>query len=483
MSVLSLHRAPTPAEDVALERVRRPAWSKAYARRVILLDGVLSLVASLLALAFRFGTASTVEYVLLTLGFPLAFMLSAALGRSYEPRFLGDGSEEYRRLFDSGIRLLALGAVVSYALQLEPARGYVLIAFPVAFALTMLGRLLARQQLHRARRDGRCLHRVVVTGTERAVAELVRQLHSSQYAGLSVVGACVDRSRGPVIEGVPVLGRSSDIVRVLADVQADTVAVGAWSSLSQRDLRRLSWELEGTGVSFVVAPSVTDVAGPRIHIRPIAGLPLLHIEEPEFTGSRRVVKGLFDRGLAAVGLLVLLPVLLGIGLAVRMTSPGPALFRQERIGRRGETFSILKFRSMRQDAEAALPDLLKVVPADTMLFKMAADPRVTRLGAWLRRFSIDELPQLVNVLKGEMSLVGPRPPLATEVARYHEDVHRRLLVKPGLTGLWQVSGRSDLSWDESVRLDLHYVENWSLSLDFVILAKTVRAVLRRRGAY
>jgi exopolysaccharide biosynthesis polyprenyl glycosylphosphotransferase len=273
-------------------------------------------------------------------------------------------------------------------------------------------------------------------------------------------------------------------VQALRDNRADTVAVTAWSDLSQADLRRLSWELEGTGVSILVAPRLTDIAGPRVHVRPVAGLPLLHVEEPEFRGTRRVLKGILDRSIALTMLLVASPFLLLLVLVIRVTSPGPALFRQERVGKRGKPFMMLKFRSMYRDAEHRLAELQELNEnSDGLMFKIRDDPRVTAVGRWLRRFSLDEVPQLINVVRGHMSLVGPRPPLPVEVARYGYDVRRRLLVKPGLTGLWQVSGRADLSWDESVRLDLRYVENWSFAFDLMILWKTLFAVLARRGAY
>jgi exopolysaccharide biosynthesis polyprenyl glycosylphosphotransferase len=250
------------------------------------------------------------------------------------------------------------------------------------------------------------------------------------------------------------------------------------------ELRRVCWALENTDVDVVVAPALIEVAGPRLHIRPVARLPLLHVEKPEFTGGRRIVKGTFDRLVAVAALTLLSPLLVAIALAIRLTSPGPALFRQTRIGVRGVPFMIYKFRSMRSDAEATKSELTLLNDnADGLLFKIRRDPRVTAVGRVLRRYSLDELPQLINVAKGEMSLVGPRPPLPAEVELYADDVRRRLLVKPGVTGLWQVSGRSDLSWDDSVRLDLRYVENWSLVWDFEILWKTVYAVFRGAGAY
>jgi exopolysaccharide biosynthesis polyprenyl glycosylphosphotransferase len=249
-------------------------------------------------------------------------------------------------------------------------------------------------------------------------------------------------------------------------------------------LRRLSWELEGTGVSLLVAPGLTDVAGPRIHIRPLGTrLPLLHVEEPEFTGARKVLKEAQDRVIAAVATLFLAPLMLSLAVLIRVDSRGPALFRQVRVGKNGEEFCVYKFRSMHVDAEERLAALAELNESDGVLFKMRNDPRVTRVGRLLRRYSLDELPQLLNVILGDMALVGPRPPLPREVANYASDVHRRLLVKPGITGLWQVSGRSDLSWEDSVRLDLYYVENWSLALDLQILWKTFSAVLASRGAY
>jgi exopolysaccharide biosynthesis polyprenyl glycosylphosphotransferase len=404
--------------------------------------------------------------------------------RGYEQRFLGTGSEEFERVFNAGVRLLAVTAVVSLAFRLEPARLYVLIALPSTVLLTLLLRYGARQRLHALRAAGQSLHKVVVVGRERSCAELIRQLRREPQAGFSVVGACIDRAQGPEVEGVPVVGTSTSIVGALRTTGADTVAVGAWSDLSQSDLRRLSWQLEGSGVDLVVAPSLTDVAGPRIHIRPVSGLPLLHVEEPEFSGIRRLLKNTVDRSVAAVALLMAAPLLLTLAIVVRLTSRGPAFFTQERVGTEGERFTMYKLRSMYVDAEQRLADLkAHNQHGDGVLFKMKDDPRVTPVGRHLRRFSLDELPQLINVVKGDMSLVGPRPPLQSEVKQYQNDVRRRLLVKPGLTGLWQVSGRSDLSWDESVRLDLHYVENWSLALDLHILWRTLFVVLGRRGAY
>ena len=232
-----------------------------------------------------------------------------------------------------------------------------------------------------------------------------------------------------------------------------------------------------------MAPRLTDIAAPRIHVRPVAGLPMMHVGEPEFSGSRRVLKGALERIIAAVALMVWGPVLLLIAFAVRLDTPGPALFKQRRVGSHGREFTIFKFRTMHVDAENRIQEISRLNESDGLLFKIREDPRVTRVGRILRRWSIDEAPQLINVLFGTMSLVGPRPPLPSEAAQYTPDIARRLLVKPGLTGLWQISGRSDLSWEEAVRLDLYYVENWSPALDLSILWKTTFAVVASRGAY
>lgn len=461
-----------------------PSWQGRLVKMLLALDVLAALTASAVALFLRFGQHADPLYQASTVLLPAVWVTACATTRCYEARFLGTGSDEFRRVFDAGVRLLALVALTSFAFRLEIARLYVLIALPTAVLLTLLLRYAARQWLHRRRVRGIWVHKVIVVGRERACAELVRQLRREPYAGFVVVGACIDRAQGDTVEGVPLLGTSRDVVDALARVGADTIAVGAWSDYEQNDLKRLSWELAGTGVALVVAPSLTDIAGPRIHIRPVAGLPLLHVEEPELSGGRRILKGSFDRGLALAALLATLPLLLALSVAVRLTSRGPALFRQTRVGAQGRTFTMYKFRSMQADAEAQILQLQELNErAEGLLFKIKQDPRITPVGRFMRRYSLDELPQLFNILRGDMSLVGPRPPLPQEVAQYGQDVHRRLLVRPGLTGLWQISGRSDLSWDESVRLDLHYVENWSLAYDFMILWKTAGAVLAKRGAY
>jgi exopolysaccharide biosynthesis polyprenyl glycosylphosphotransferase len=380
-------------------------------------------------------------------------------------------------------------AVAGYAAQVpafaEMTR-LLLIGVPVATVLTLVNRALNRWRLHSARRQGFMIKHVVLVGRDVAVLDLARRLGRDPGAGLLVVGACVPhpRERKRLEQhGLSVLGGLDDVLQVLDEVGADAVLVPSASDTAGQYLRSLSWRLEGTNIDVLAAPGFVEVAPNRLQVRPTTSVPLIQIREPEYRGRRRVIKAILDRFAAAVLLVVGAPLLLAIAAAVRFTSPGPALYRQRRVGKRGRQFDMLKFRSMVLDADQALDSLLEHNEGNAVLFKLRQDPRVTRVGGFLRKYSLDELPQLINVLKGEMSFVGPRPALEHEVARYGPDMHRRLLVKPGITGLWQVSGRSNLSWDEAVELDVRYVENWSLGLDLAILLRTIRAVLRRAGAY
>ena len=404
---------------------------------------------------------------------------------AHAERVFGTGSDEYRAVGRAGFLLLAVAGFASYAADLDLSRALVVGAVPALTLGTLLGRFAARCALRGLRAQGRCTKRVVVVGRGTAALELVERLRRERFAGLEVVAACVtpdDRDRVAQIAGVPV-GGLDDVLTLVGSLGADTIAVTSASETASQYLRSLSWQLEGTGIELLVAPGLIEVAGPRLHIRPFEGLPLLSVEQPRFEGWQRVVKGGLDRVVAAFAVLLFAPVLLAIALAVKVTSPGPVLYRQERVGVNGQAFTMLKFRSMVVDADRQVDALRAQNTSDGLLFKMRVDPRVTPVGRVLRRLSLDELPQLFNVLGGSMSLVGPRPPLPGEVARYDTSVSRRLLVKPGLTGLWQISGRSDLPWEEAVRLDLRYVENWSLAMDLLILVKTVRAVVTSSGAY
>ena len=425
-----------------------------------------------------------VPHVTLTVSLPLLWWVSVALARGYDVRFIGLGSEEFRRVLNAAVSLTGAVAIVSYAARSDIARGYLVIALPCATVLDLLARFVLRKRLHRQRRAGAFMHRTIAVGSADAVADLIAELRRETYHGLSVVGACLSAAAPPAeVAGVPVCGGLERIQAAVSDLAADTVAVLASPQLNGVRLRHLAWQLERTGTDLCVAPAVMDVAGPRTTIRPVAGLPLLHVDHPEFTGARQVIKGTFDKVVALTALIMLAPLMACIALAVRLSDGGPALFRQTRVGRDERLFTVYKFRTMVSDAEKQKSALQAQNEGNGLLFKIRDDPRITSIGAWLRRYSLDELPQLWNVLKGDMSLVGPRPALSAEAAEYDYYVRRRLAVKPGVTGLWQVSGRSDLSWEEAVRLDVRYVEQWSLMLDLQILWKTWSAVVHGSGAY
>jgi exopolysaccharide biosynthesis polyprenyl glycosylphosphotransferase len=341
-----------------------------------------------------------------------------------------------------------------------------------------------RKRLHRLRQRGLCMSTVVAVGHETAVSQLIRELRREPHHGLQVVAACLaGEPEGNEVAGVPVVGDLDDTASVVRNLNAGTVAVLSCPEMDGIRLRTLAWELEKTGTDLCVAPALLDVAGPRTTVRPTAGLTLLHVDHPQLSGPRQMVKDLFDRSAAAFGLLALSPLILAIAVGIKLSDSGPAFFTQTRVGKGGEPFKIYKFRTMVVNAEALLSGIREKNESDGVLFKIRRDPRITAIGARLRKSSLDELPQLINVLRGEMSLVGPRPALPEEAAMYADHVRRRLVVKPGLTGMWQVNGRSELTWEESVRMDLRYVENWSFALDLQILWKTVSVMLHGSGAY
>lgn len=377
-------------------------------------------------------------------------------------------------------------AIFAFLTRIDVARGYLLISLPVGIVVLMLTRWLWRQWLVAHRRLGEYSARVLLVGSRQSVTQIARDLRRSPDAGYHVVGACVpDGKVADVIDGtdLPIMGSVDAIDRALVATGADTVAVTSTDDLPADKVKQISWMLESGRQHLVLAPSITDIAGPRIHARPVSGLPLIHVETPRFSSGQRFVKRTLDIIGAAVLLVLLSPVLLVVAAVVKLTSPGPVFYRQERIGRGGKPFGMLKFRSMRTGADRELKDLLAAQGTDTQpLFKVKDDPRITPVGRFIRKYSLDELPQLMNVLSGSMSLVGPRPQIADEVALYSTAARRRLLARPGITGLWQVSGRSTTSWDEAVRLDLYYVENWSLIADIAILIKTVKAVVAPGGS-
>jgi exopolysaccharide biosynthesis polyprenyl glycosylphosphotransferase len=453
-------------------------------------SGDLFIVALVFAVGVLVGFGNTADNHSLALliggGAWLCLGASMVAVRGWEAAYLGHGSEEFSRLLRALFSTSVLVGLVGLAFQVSATRPWVFGMIPVAGACVAAYRRALRQVLYRRRVHGGCTHRVLAVGAVAAVTDLIERTRRDRYHGWVVAAACTPEGTGPGgssdVNGVPVIGDLDATVWAVNNGDFRVVAVAPSDGWSPRRLHQLAWDLEGQGIELVVHPGLMEVQGPRLHVSPVDGLPLLRLTEPKFTGAARVLKATMDK-IGAVGLLlVMAPLLLTIYLAVR-SDGGPGFFRQTRVGIGGRPFRMVKFRSMRVGADREKHRLTDANEGNGPLFKMKADPRVTRVGNLLRRYSLDELPQLLNVLAGSMSLVGPRPPLPDEVATYSRVARRKLLVKPGLTGLWQISGRSDLSWDDSVRLDLRYVENWTLALDGLILWKTFRAVVSGDGAY
>ncbi|MBT0993101.1 sugar transferase [Cellulomonas sp. DKR-3] len=480
-----------PASVAPRVRVRRGRTNRLLA----VTDPLCVVLAVGAALAVRAGTAPAslvaevapaargvhVSYAAFSLALAAGWVAALALGRTRDHRILGHGPAEYARVVGVTTRVFALVAIVSYLLHAEVGRAYVAVAAPLGIALLTLNRYVVRQVLHRARARGRELTDVVVVGPREKVAGMVDFVGDGRATGLRVVGACVPHGAvdpGESVRGVAVHGGLDDVAAVTTALGASMVVVAGSDAVTAHTVRRLGWDLEGRGIDLALSVALLDVAGPRVTLQPVSGTPFVFVDEPTFTGAKYAVKTAIDLVGAALVTVALAPLLLVVAALVALTSRGPVLYRQERIGRDGAPFPMFKFRSMQVGADQRLAEVLAAEGREVGLFyKPVDDPRVTPVGRFIRRYSIDELPQLVNVLRGEMSLVGPRPQIAAEVAQYDRAAFRRLRVKPGMTGLWQVSGRSALSPEESIRLDVSYVENWSPLGDLLVLARTAKAVV------
>lgn len=470
-------------------------WSRKYQRRLAISDAFVVLLTMLLAQATRFGWdpqapvagPSAPPYWFVSLAIAGLWLVMLAWTRSREARILGHGPQEFQRVVSASWYTFAFVAIVGFLTQWQISRGYLLFALPLGTIALLVYRAAWRAWIHAQRDAGQLQAQVLVVGPWRTSEEMIRRLRSSRRAGLNVIGLCLPpTSSGELsedLQDVPVLGVINDSVAIAQRIGAEYLLLTGNDDLSLSESRHLGWELEGTGIGLIVAPAIMDIAGPRVVMSPVEGLPLLHVDPPTFSGRKYYLKAVSDKVLASIFLFVAAIPMLVIAFAVKISSHGAVLFRQTRVGLDLRPFNMLKFRSMYVDAEQRLDELRASSDGNDVLFKLKDDPRVTSVGRVIRRFSLDELPQLFNVLKGDMSLVGPRPPLPSEVKLWEDDVARRQLVKPGITGLWQVSGRSDLTWDESVRLDLYYTENWSLGGDLLIVLRTVFAIFSARGAY
>ncbi|WP_448811964.1 sugar transferase [Agromyces bauzanensis] len=474
-------------------------WQRRYIHRLTIIDFVAvssAVLASQIAWIDtsvselhipRSGTRDfTVGYGLISVTIIVLWMTALAAEASRDRRIIGSGNVEYRRVAFATVRVFGLIAIVMFLLKSELGRGYFLTALPLGLVALLIGRFAMRTRLSSRRARGEFRTRVVLVGDPVKTEHLAEGLRRDPSSGFEVVGAVTpgSASAAKVGGGVAVIGEVDQLLDVVQQQRVDKVIFTGSDAVGPREMRELGWKLDELDVRLAVSAALTDVAGPRIHAVPVAGQPIIMVDYPRLDGIRALTKRSFDIVGAAALIALTAPLMVAVAIAVKMTSVGPVLYRQERIGHNGQPFDMLKFRSMVVDADNQLATLLRQQGSDDRpLFKVIDDPRITPIGRFIRKYSLDELPQFFNVLRGEMSLVGPRPQRAAEVDLYDDWAHRRLLVTPGITGLWQVSGRSDLSWEDSMRLDLYYVENWSLFGDLVILWRTVRAVVAPAGAY
>lgn len=426
------------------------------------------------------------SYMPLGAGIVLTWWFLLAAMKSYREHLLGYGPDEYHRVFQATITEFGGLALVSYLAGVELSRGYFLVALPTGLASLLVWRWLARRGFVNARKKGAFTHPTFIVGSPESVPAVIKEIARRPELGLTISGIFLsnvntmpsDDERFPA----PVIGDASYLVETIEGADGITVIIARDSGLKPSEIRRLSWVLGPTS-RLVMVPSMLDVAGPRIHLRPVDGIALIEIQVPRFDGARLFLKRLFDVLLSTALIVALAPMWLMIPALVWVEDRGPVFFRQTRVGLNGREFRIWKFRTMHVNADVELAALLaRQGTSDKPLFKVADDPRITRVGQLLRRTSLDEIPQLLNVLEGTMSLVGPRPQVPAEVELYDDTASRRLLTKPGMTGLWQVNGRSSLTWEEALRFDLFYVENWTLSMDIRVLFRTLRVVIAQEGS-
>ncbi|GHD81471.1 Undecaprenyl-phosphate galactose phosphotransferase WbaP/exopolysaccharide biosynthesis polyprenyl glycosylphosphotransferase [Salinibacterium amurskyense] len=481
-------------------------WTKSYQKRLLVSDAVVILGTILIALLMRADPARLPEFFaginpLMWLGLlaiVVVWVLLLEVFRSRDRRVIGVGPTEYKRVVTACMTAFGLLSIILLVLEIGFPGKRAVLAMAAGVLALLATRWVWRRWLNRQRRFGHALSRTVVVGTQDEVDYVVDKVQGCLRANFDVVGVVIEPDRHAEAKhrfGSQAHGTEQDaeqpgpqfgpeqVVQTASSLGADTVIIAGEHGCGNDFIRHLAWQLEGTAAELILASRLTNVAGPRIHFRPVEGLPLIHVEIPQFEGGKHVIKRGLDIAVSGLALFLLSPLFLLLTILIRLDSPGGAFYSQVRVGRNLETFRMFKFRSMVVDADQKLADLTKENEGSGVLFKLKNDPRVTRLGRFIRKYSLDEFPQLWNVLKGDMSLVGPRPPLPSEVLAYKGKVNRRMYIKPGLTGMWQINGRSDLNWEDSMRLDLYYVENWSVVGDLVIMWRTFKVLINPVGAY
>ncbi len=477
-------------------------WRRFVDRRItatqVVVDFIMLVAAGFVATVMRFGTITAgisfynanaqLPFWRLTLFIAPIWVLFLYGERLYDAGSASVRPGELARV----ARALSFGLValimLTYVLDLQGlSRAWALLLWSLGVIFVLAGRGLVHFTVAYLRSHGHLCRPTLIVGSNAEASDVIRVLKSAQESGLVPIG-CLASSQAERLSldfcapEIPCLGSARELKEVVHGHRVE-VAIIVSSAFDHDVLARMIAELRGSGVEINVSSGLFEVLTSRVLIREIAGVPLITVRGVSLSRGKIVTKRIFDLVVAGMIVLVGLPIWMLIALGIKMSSKGPVFYVQERVGRGGRLFGMYKFRSMVADADAMLTELEAGNEASGPLFKMKDDPRVTKIGKWMRKFSIDEFPQLINVLKGEMSLVGPRPPLPREVEEYTESHWRRMEVLPGMTGLWQVSGRSRLTFDEMVRLDIFYIENWSVSLDLQLIARTVPAVLFARGAY
>lgn len=492
---------PATAANGHRGRSMRELRHAKLARKLVISDALVICCSVILGQTIRFGTSAEhpvyvsldadahIHYLTVSVTLATLWMGFLSLG-SRSPKVVGRGTDEYITLIAATLQLFGLVAIADTLFHVDLSRGYLAIALPAGLIGLIATRIMWRRHTSRQRERGLNQNRLLIVGATSAARDIAAEFAKDPWAGYHIAGICTPL--GPThpkevltVAGrnIPIVGTDEAILDAVARTGVDTVALAATHHLRPTDIRRLMWELEEQGVDMMVAPGLIDITNQRLTSRPVAGMAVFEIAKPQYSRANSLIKRTFDLLFAVAALAAVAPVMIVTALAVKLTSAGPIFYKSERIGIDGKPFRMTKFRSMYVDADARQAELIEANGGNALFFKMKDDPRVTKVGKVIRKFSIDELPQFFDVLTGDMSVVGPRPQVRREVDTYDDLVSHRLAVKPGLTGLWQISGRSDLEAEDAIRLDLTYVENWSLSQDILIILKTIRTVLTGDGAY
>lgn len=504
---MTFENTPFPETEQSIFRSirRRPLWRYIYVAALVAVDVLVMLLSLVICFAFNPGAYDTVTRAMPIWAFLLAYcvigLLCLAFAGAYHRHVMAEGYELYTKLINAAIFTIVLASCVAFMLNLQLPRTALIIAPLVGLVCELVARWMMRCLLHHHRRRGECKYTTVIVGSSEGINRTLRLMRRNSALGYMPVAVCpiapdprmddayvvTNFVPDPDIEGADklrVLSFGSRFARTIERMGVQEVYIADVLSRDSKLLHAMSLAIESLGIELAISVSLADVGGHRLHLRNSAEQQVLIASLPQYRTTTYVIKRIIDIVLSAVALVVSSPIMLGVAIAIKLDDGGPVLFKQTRVGIHGKPFTMYKFRSMVTNAEEIKAKLaVESGQTDRFIFKLKDDPRITKVGKFIRKTSLDEFPQFFNVFKGDMSLVGPRPALPDEVARYGSLYSTRLLVKPGITGPWQVSGRSDLSQEQSEFLDVSYIENWSITGDLAILAKTVMVVFRGTGSY